>query len=593
MSDLSDSSRKRKLAFPLERREHDGPARKEPRGDIETNNGLQDSPDSLCEHCSVLNFDAIFQTKIDKEASSKRCGVPVCNLGDLTSRASSSCPLCRLFAAVRAPTHPEKPVRDYSLRAFSVRRHFGLDKALKRLEDTVILGVLPVHVGSTISRRARRALRGGETGFIYPTFSSSQSHDVRLVGRLISPSSIDYQVIQGWLDFCTENHTSFCRQESPLSLHGFRVIDCSSRKIVCPGECCEYLALSYVWGTPSIAEPEDYEELPSPVCKVVEDTILVAKELGIQFIWVDRYCIRQNQASEKYFQIRNMDQIYARAKVTVIVSAAEDSSCGLPGVSDTHRNPQPSLIFGTHVLVSSMRNPQHLVKDSKWATRAWTFQEGTLSYRRLIFTEDQVLFECNSMACQETISTPLELLHAKGMQELKMPLMDRSLRLFTRGSLKDNPYSYFGEIEEYTTRSLSYQSDALNAIMGVFRSAETAGWEQGPIRQLWGLVILPDSWLLNSDYLSGLEAIPVARHHHPDLIFSLPSFGHALSWTVEYPLCRNREFPSWSWSGWNLPSGIRFPTSGYHNGNVNVWVVMKNGDLVRSFICYCNLILTK
>lgn len=42
------------------------------------------------------------------------------------------------------------------------------------------------------------------------------------------------------------------------------------------------------------------------------------------------------------------------------------------------------------------------IKQSKWATRGWTYQEGCLSRRRLIFTEKEVLFLCNKLLVKET-----------------------------------------------------------------------------------------------------------------------------------------------------------------------------------------------
>jgi hypothetical protein len=60
--------------------------------------------DAICERCGALDFDTILQTKIDKEASSKRCGVPVCNLGDLASRICSPC-LSAVCSPLFMPRH--------------------------------------------------------------------------------------------------------------------------------------------------------------------------------------------------------------------------------------------------------------------------------------------------------------------------------------------------------------------------------------------------------------------------------------------------------------------------------------------------------
>ena len=106
-------------------------------------------------------------------------------------------------------------------------------------------------------------------------------------------------------------------------------------------------------------------------------------------------------------QIQSMDQAYAKTKVTIIASAGQDSSFGLPGVRGRTRKPQQHRKTGRHMVVASMSKPQDLVRDSKWATRAWMYQEAMLSYRRLVFMEEQVLFECNTVSCQETVDIPL------------------------------------------------------------------------------------------------------------------------------------------------------------------------------------------
>src|SRR4051794_41136329 len=53
--------------------------------------------------------------------------------------------------------------------------------------------------------------------------------------------------------------------------------------------------------------------------------------------------------------------------------------------------PLPSgQIAGRTILISTLENSRITISNSEWATRGWTYREGVLSNRRLVFTEQQV-----------------------------------------------------------------------------------------------------------------------------------------------------------------------------------------------------------
>ena len=58
--------------------------------------------------------------------------------------------------------------------------------------------------------------------------------------------------------------------------------------------------------------------------KVIKDAFLVTKKLGYRYLWVDRYCIVQDDAQEKHQQIKNMGSIYENARVTIVAAAGSD-----------------------------------------------------------------------------------------------------------------------------------------------------------------------------------------------------------------------------------------------------------------------------
>lgn len=127
---------------------------------------------------------------------------------------------------------------------------------------------------------------------------------------------------------------------------------------------------------------------------MIEDAARVTLALGFQYLWVDQYCIDQQNAQDLQFQIGQMDRIYQCAEITIIAAAGENSDDGLPGISVKRESRQASVTIDSVDVVSLIANPWKEVLDSTWNSRGWTYQEGRLSRRRLFFTPTQTIFDC-------------------------------------------------------------------------------------------------------------------------------------------------------------------------------------------------------
>jgi len=93
--------------------------------------------------------------------------------------------------------------------------------------------------------------------------------------------------------------------------------------------------------------------------------------------------------------IGSMDQVYSKAFLTIVAAAGHDAYHGLPGVGKTCRKRQAALKIGKVNLLEHLSpHPGTLLKTSAWGTRGWTCQEGLLSRRRLVFTDQQTSFVC-------------------------------------------------------------------------------------------------------------------------------------------------------------------------------------------------------
>jgi hypothetical protein len=105
--------------------------------------------------------------------------------------------------------------------------------------------------------------------------------------------------------------------------------------------------------------------------RTVRDAIRVTRKLGYRHLWVDEYCIDQNDDNHRNDQIERMDQIYRGADLTIVAAAGEDKWHGLPGVGDTKRKGRKVVSVGDVVVFSNGPEPDIQAKRSRWFTRAW------------------------------------------------------------------------------------------------------------------------------------------------------------------------------------------------------------------------------
>ncbi|KAF7954561.1 hypothetical protein EAE96_005681 [Botrytis aclada] len=297
----------------------------------------------------------------------------------------------------------------------------------------------------------------------------------------------DFTWIRDAILGCCQQH-EICLSKQSLSVPGLLVIDCladsSTISLVSAPKSCHYAALSYVWGgvhTTSI-------EVPA----VIKDAIKVTVKLGLRFLWADRY-----------------------AYVTIIAATGNTAADGLPGISTIPRRAQMETEIGgcTFLELPSIIDS---TRASTWANRGWTYQEGLLSTRCLVFTDRGVLYHCRGRYSEESVQqlTPLNAAALTSDDDILKTIFAPTLRDYIQ--LQD-------QIVAYTRRQLSYPQDSLDAFLGIF--ADSASRSVYPPVHIWGLPLL--------------EGITMLDWYHP-----------------EPPKRRRTDFPSWSWSGWE--GGIKF-----------------------------------
>ncbi|KAK3953950.1 heterokaryon incompatibility protein-domain-containing protein [Pseudoneurospora amorphoporcata] len=339
--------------------------------------------------------------------------------------------------------------------------------------------------------------------------------------KRVYPCLADYRFISSWLADCVESHGDHCfnsrLDHDPVP--GLQFIDCVARRIVPASEAGHeaYLTLSYVWGAPSehVEEIGSVSTLPIHLPKVIEDSIRVVKELGFRYLWVDRYCIPQADSRAKHTQIQLMGAIYARSAITIIAAAGEDADYGLPGVGLRARNPQlrtdsASVCTGDRLPRPLMvyHRPKEDIESTLWSTRGWTYQEALLSKRRLVFTDNQVFFQCQRMLCEES-----QMSSAGGSGRTEEP----GKFVFPPAADFRNIETAWARISEFVNRNLSFDRDALDAISGILNIYCVL---------IKGLLWM-GSWSHRAIGLPKVESSPTRLER-----------------------LRRSEFPSWTWVGW-------------------------------------------
>lgn len=144
----------------------------------------------------------------------------------------------------------------------------------------------------------------------------------------------------------------------------------------------QYLALSYVWGTPSVlcTKLENLEAHKVPgtltqsndqIVMVIKDAMKLTADIGQRYLWVDSLCIVQD-GPEKMDTINQMDLVYRNSLVTIVAATGDHANVGLPGVRPhTRATEQRCADISAHlklIVPHSLR----VVANTTWAKRAWT-----------------------------------------------------------------------------------------------------------------------------------------------------------------------------------------------------------------------------
>ncbi|KAK3312746.1 heterokaryon incompatibility protein-domain-containing protein, partial [Apodospora peruviana] len=234
--------------------------------------------------------------------------------------------------------------------------------------------------------------------------STVATHHARINVPAIDPDWINLDTIHTWMRVCNETHQ--CAGYPSFGTAPAWLIDVHQECLVSPaslpdGDSTRYCALSYVWGQAktskltmatqeSFCQPGAFaaENPGVEIPKTIRHTIELVKALGEKYLWVDTFCIVQDDDAHFHAELRNMGAIYDKACLTVVAATGWDANEGFKGLRGI--SPRRHLASNFADDLHKYTNPEHMI----WNSRGWTFQEGQFSRRKLMFCDQTVVWEC-------------------------------------------------------------------------------------------------------------------------------------------------------------------------------------------------------
>lgn len=260
-----------------------------------------------------------------------------------------------------------------------------------------------------------------------------------------------------------------------------------------------YACLSHRWGGsetgkatrtsyPAMLKDIAWNNIP----RTFQDTIQFLLFLGIKYVWIDSYCIIQDDPLDWQEQAAQMANIYQNSYITLAATSSLNNESGCFWNSDTSFEKEFQVESENLVVRRKMKHWERLWASNSAAifpllSRAWVFQERLLAPRVVHFSQNELVWECAELGdCQ-----------CGGYFVTSNP----------KSRDWSNKDSWRSAVEIFTTLHLTIEQDRLPALFGF------ADFYAQSIRAS-----------LKTDYLAGLWKTSL----HVDLLWRIDSSAQTL-----------------------------------------------------------------
>ncbi|KAI9150807.1 hypothetical protein HJFPF1_10584 [Paramyrothecium foliicola] len=390
---------------------------------------------------------------------------------------------------------------------------------------------------------------------------------LQIYDLLVNSNPVSDKVIQRivqWITMCISAHKNTCSADDHFDCYeqgsvptrllwigegDLRLVLPRDREHP-PGIRFPYAAFSYCWGdhvplkTEKATLTDRMRGIPMDALPAAfKDVVTIARALGIGYIWIDALCIVQDDAEDWRKEAAKMADVYRKAVFTIVAASstsasesflesrpetvAKGNSIKFPFSSQRYPN------ISGYYFVSSCKDKENHggwkaldeLDRTRWATRAWTFQEQYLSRRLIIFGPSMTQFHCREWSLREDSI-------ALFRRELSdAPMFSRDDHADCSEHEHENSYAvWYQLIEQFSTRQATFRSDRLPSIQGV--ASEMANYlvQHGESGEYF-------AGLWKGDMRQGLAWQPHPSHERAK--DSRPSDGYIA--------------PSWSWASYFGP----------------------------------------
>jgi hypothetical protein len=307
-----------------------------------------------------------------------------------------------------------------------------------------------------------------------------------------------FQMMAAWMKLCITRHPN-CSTMRSIPQLPTRIIDVGLDDseadpflFISQGYQAQYITLSYTWGhslscTTTLNSLESWtkgmslESLP----KTFQDAIRVTRRLGVRYLWIDALCIIQDSEQDWREEASKMAEVFHNALLTISAADAASPAEGLFRERTRHRarpfllDPRmsyqrrfelgggPLCMYGPVVNIADGPRKPRSVLDM----RGWIFQEEMLSKRLLVFSKDELFWNCNSLNASESYPDGIPRAPHKDMIDRDMEVFKNYIHQETfidKKAAVDRLYtSWRAIVPRYTTRLFTKAEDKLIALEGI------------------------------------------------------------------------------------------------------------------------------